>query len=113
MGGSLINYALKKEKLCLEAENNISIQSRINMIVVGLPIEVQDEIDWEAVTSIEKLFIEIKKRENKYEIYKNKNKNNNDTFKKPCYMCEALGWPNRFHPTAEYKNKKLYTTKNR
>ena len=45
LGCSLIDYALKKEKLCLEAENNISIKTRINMIVVGLPIEVQDEID--------------------------------------------------------------------
>ncbi|ESO05475.1 hypothetical protein HELRODRAFT_171106 [Helobdella robusta] len=51
--GSLIDYALAKENLCLEIE-----MSRINMIVMGLPVKIQNQLDREEITTIEKLFKE-------------------------------------------------------
>ena len=37
LSGSLIEYALKKEKLILEVESRMTVISRINLIVMGLP----------------------------------------------------------------------------
>lgn len=131
IGGSLMDYAIVKERLCLEVENTITIQSRINMIVVGLPVEVQDELDREQITTMENLFIQLRKRENTFRKFKNaakniyierkfekpknspeeQKRNTNETWKKPCFMCENLGWPNRYHPTKECRNRALYSTK--
>lgn len=55
LGGSLVDYALAKERLCLEVESESTVLSRINMIAVGLPLAVQDELDREETTTIEKL----------------------------------------------------------
>ncbi|ESO00458.1 hypothetical protein HELRODRAFT_175890 [Helobdella robusta] len=54
--GSLIDYALAKKNLCLEIE-----MSRINMIVMGLPVEIQNQLDREEIATIEKLFKELTK----------------------------------------------------
>ncbi|XP_050530186.1 uncharacterized protein LOC126907531 [Daktulosphaira vitifoliae] len=132
LGGSLVDYALTKERLCLEAEKNATVMSRINLIVVGLSLEIQDELDRETITTMEKLVTELAKlegsvRTKKKEVASSTNssiktenfkgrteeqkKKISETFKKPCYMCESLGWRNRFHPTTECRNKNLYTTK--
>ncbi|ESO04369.1 hypothetical protein HELRODRAFT_172735 [Helobdella robusta] len=183
LGGSLIDYALAKENLCLEIEIEMS---RINMIVMGLPVEIQNQLDREEITTIEKLFkgltkidecvsnikpkydnkflsneipynTDVKKKQlyqhkQKYENvdkeilvpkYKVKAKTNdtlnkqnqryenntlnkenfvrpnfirsekniNTTANKPCFMCEELGWKNRYHPTNECRNKTLYSSK--
>ncbi|ESN94289.1 hypothetical protein HELRODRAFT_164101 [Helobdella robusta] len=50
------DYALAKENLCLEIE-----MSRINMIVMGLPVEIQNQLDREEITTIEKLSKELTK----------------------------------------------------
>lgn len=131
LGGSLVDYVLTKERLCLEAEKNATVLSRINLIVVGLPLEIQDELDRETITTMEKLVTELAKLEGsvrtkkkvasntssniKTENFKGRSeeqkKKISETFKKPCYMCEGLGWRNRFHPTTECRNKNLYATK--
>lgn len=53
IGGSLIDYALAKEKLYLEVETNCTVETMINMIVVGLPLEIQDQLDREEITTLE------------------------------------------------------------
>jgi len=129
-GGSLVDYALTKEKLCLDAESSGTTQSRINMIVVGLPLEVQDELDCEEITSIEKLFVELRKLDDAFSKKKKEVTSKSETTskskdkledkrkkpdkqdeKKPCFMCAALGWPNHYHPTSECRNKNVYSTK--
>ncbi|ESN94174.1 hypothetical protein HELRODRAFT_163960 [Helobdella robusta] len=50
------DYALAKENLCLEIE-----MSRINMIVMGLPVEIQNQLGRVEITTIEKLFKELTK----------------------------------------------------
>lgn len=126
--GSLIDYAVAKERLALEVNPKGLELARLQMIVVGLPSEIQDKIDREEVNTIEKLFNELRKLD---EAYNNQIKKENATNLKkksapvfqqkiqtvsnlnrsPCYMCEALGWPNRYHLTADCRNKEKYVTK--
>ncbi|ESO00169.1 hypothetical protein HELRODRAFT_175993 [Helobdella robusta] len=172
-------------RLCLsEGKPMFEIEmSRINMIVMGLPVEIQNQLDKEEITTIEKLFKELTKidenvsnikpkYDNKFlsneisyntdvktkQLYQHKQryenvdkeisvpkykveakthntlnkqnqrhennalnkenfvrpnfkKNINTTANKPCFMCEELGWKNRYHPTNECRNKTLYSSK--
>lgn len=66
LGGSLVDYALVKEKLCLVCESSATIQSRINTIVVGLPLEIQDELDREEVIEMDKLYTALRKLDDSY-----------------------------------------------
>lgn len=103
-GGSLIEYATKKERLLLEINNKIDIQTLINLIIMGLPEYIMYKIDMETITSVATLFKEIGKHEQAV------NKNNYGKFKKntfdnkfkvdrmsPCKICEKLNKGNRFH----------------
>ena len=51
ISGSFTEYAIKKEQLILEVRRKTSEETRINLIVIGLPIYIQDKIDKEAVQS--------------------------------------------------------------
>lgn len=115
LGGSLIDYALTKEKFCFQMEPNCSELSRINQIVFGLPTEAQDELDREKIITIDKLFAELRKLEDAFTRKKkdkptspklNKNSDKKNEFqRKPCSICSALGFPNRYHLVAECRNK--------
>ncbi|XP_044749675.1 uncharacterized protein LOC123310271 [Coccinella septempunctata] len=61
--GSLLDYALKKEKLLLEVDPEMSIKTRIYSIVVGLPIYVQDRIDKAEINTTENLMSYLRKLE--------------------------------------------------
>lgn len=122
LGGSLVDYALSKEKMCLEIEENCTISSRINMIVVGLPNEVQDRLDKEEIKCIEDIFVELRKLDasfsmakkdntSNFSVNKNLERNKDKDNKKPCHMCDSLGWPNRYHPTHACRNKCLFMEK--
>ncbi|XP_073994519.1 uncharacterized protein [Rhodnius prolixus] len=109
LGGSLVDYALVKEKLCLECESSATIQSRIKMIVVGLPLEIQDELDREEVIEMDKLYTALRKLDDSYSTKRKdilmttrkkvnkqaencderKQNKSNQVDKKPCYICEA------------------------
>ncbi|KAK9512050.1 hypothetical protein O3M35_000562 [Rhynocoris fuscipes] len=116
LGGSLIDYALAKEKLCLEIEPTSTIFTRINMIVVGLPLEIQNELDNKGAR---KKRVEDKSEEKKNDKVKpgysnspRPKQNLSEVISKmPCFMCDSLGWPNRFHPTNVCRNKTLYASK--
>lgn len=127
-----MDYALSKERLCLDAESSSTVLSRINMIVMGLPLAVQDELDREEISSIEKLFVELRRLDDSFSRMKadgtsnqrrsvtmEKPKDKIDTLatnryytpKKPCSICIRLGWSNRYHPERECRNKNLVETK--
>ncbi|ESN92899.1 hypothetical protein HELRODRAFT_165036 [Helobdella robusta] len=68
--------------------------SRISMIVVGLPVEIQNQLDRKEITTIEKLFKELKIDECVFNIrpkYENKFLDNETTVKtkKPKYNMEV------------------------
>lgn len=104
--GSLLEYALKKEKLLLEVRKTIDTGTLIDLIAAGLPNYLSDKIDRETLEQTEDLYNEIGKLEhlvmkNKYEK-KNythsdiKTKKNEE--KKPCQICANEKKGKRFHP---------------
>lgn len=124
MGGSLVDFSVKKERLLLEVEKSISHTSRINAIVISLPLTVQDKLDREEIHTTDELMNTLRK----YETYSYKIKSEmsnstsnsaygNNTSKdkkmyaknfgdrKPCYICEKLGKQNLYHPPEVCRNK--------
>lgn len=62
--GSLMEYAMKKEKLLLDMDNNIGTKTLIMFIAAGLPEFIRDKIDREKCQNSTVLLQEIKKCEN-------------------------------------------------
>lgn len=103
--GSLVDYAVKKERIMLEVRKTIDSGTLIDIIAVGLPNNVLHKIDRESLKETEDLFNEL----NKYEyLTKNKNfkrgKNTNTEYeetanvKEPCKTSKRLNKGTRFHP---------------
>lgn len=115
--GSLLEYALKKEKLLLEVRKTIDTGTLIDLIAAGLPNYLSDKIDRETLQETEDLYNEIGKLEhlvgrNKYEkknyTYSDiKTKKNEE--KKPCQICVNEKKGKRFHPeeTCWFNEKNL------
>lgn len=108
--GSLLEYALKKEKLLLEVRKSIDTGTLIDLIAFGLPNFVADKIDKETLQQTADLYNEIGKLEhlvgkNKYEqIQIKKTYPQSDTKskkieeKKPCQICVNEKKGKRYHP---------------
>lgn len=105
MEGSLVDYAVKKERILLEVRKTIDLGTLIDIIAAGLPNNILHRIDRESLKETEDLFNEL----NKYEyLTKNKNfkrgKNTNTDYeeaanvKEPCKTCKRLNKGTRFHP---------------
>lgn len=123
-GGSLLEYATKKERLLLEINKKIDTQTLINLIVMGLPDYIMYKMERESITSTATLFKEIGKHEQTINKY-NYNRFNRNTFVsklkvdriKPCNICEKLNKGSRFHSeekcwykqTNDYENKRNYS----
>jgi len=111
--GSLLDYALKKERLLLEIRKSIDTGSLIDLIAVGLPNFVSDKINREDLAVTEDLFKEIGKLEhlvNKtfFEKSNTTNYNTKEKFEKQkqCRICEKLKKGNRYHPESSCWFKK-------
>ncbi|XP_045471472.1 uncharacterized protein LOC123678478 [Harmonia axyridis] len=112
--GSLLEYAIKKEKLLLEARNSIDSGTLIDLIATGLPNFVINMIDRGNLKIVEDLYNELGKLE--HLVYKKNFEKKNDkyhsnkenTVKSPCEICKNEDKGIRFHPTAEcwFKKKK-------
>lgn len=63
LAGHLIDYPITKVKLLLEVDPQGLELSWVHAMVVGLPIEVQEEIDRDEVNTVEKLFNVLRKFE--------------------------------------------------
>ena len=112
--GSMLEYALKKEKLLLEINKSMDTSTLINLIAIGLPNYIADKIDREKIKTTTDLFNNIrglehlikkqipKEKFDKYTSYKNSNKDN----KSPCSICKKANKGVRFHPesTCWFKN---------
>ncbi|XP_011689342.1 PREDICTED: uncharacterized protein LOC105450919 [Wasmannia auropunctata] len=106
MNGPLLDYALKKRNLLLDADTDLTESSQINFIVLGLPAQVRSRITKKEIDSIDKLMSTIRQlehlnigKEKNQSAINMKNKNVNDGLvKKPCPHCIERGFPNRYHP---------------
>ena len=109
LSGTLLDYALKKERLILEIERKMTEASRINLIVMGLPVDIQDKLNREEITNTDELMRNLRKLEHRV-IPKNKDSDEkkahrenkfivrNSINKGPCRICASLNFPGRFHP---------------
>lgn len=114
ISGPLLDYALKKRNLLIDADPELTMNSQINFIVLGLPSQVRSRVSKRDLHSVEKLMSCIRQLES---LIKNKNKytpeieNKTQTYQssksdlKPCSYCKDKGFPNRFHPEHLCRNK--------
>ena len=113
ISGSFTEYAIEKERLILEAMRKTSEETRINLIVIGLPIHIQDEIDKEAVQSTNDLIRLLGQYEDQTKGRKTL-ESNARLYRKPqpppnkqlCVICEAQTFPGQFHPIQVCRNRK-------
>lgn len=106
MEGSLVDYAVKKERLMLEVRKTIDLGTLIDIIAVGLPNYILHRIERESLKETEDLFNELNKyeyltRNNNFKIGKNTVKSNYEetvNVKEPCKTCKKLNKGTRFHP---------------
>lgn len=113
LGGSFVDYAIKKERFLLDADREMHEKFRIYQIVYGLPIETQNRLDRQKIKKVDDLFIELKKLTVPFkkkigdELVSDKKsfESKKDGGKKPCTICEKLGFKGRFHPVQFCRNK--------
>lgn len=102
--GSLLDYAIRKEKLLLDMRNTIDSGTLVDLIAAGLPEFVLNKIDREVVKDTVDLFNEINKCEhmvNRRREYIEKRRFGNQKYvknKEPCKNCEKLKKGTRYHP---------------
>ncbi|XP_026743376.1 uncharacterized protein LOC113505069 [Trichoplusia ni] len=103
--GSLLEYALKKQRLLLEYNSEIDNRTLTDLIVAGLPAYIRSKLDRQEMMNPTLLF-------NVLRMHENQNKNFQKTFterksstkpelefkrKTPCQICNKMGKKNRFH----------------
>lgn len=98
LNGSLVDYALKKERLLLETNKNIDKISIINLIAAGLPEFVREKIDRENLKDQQNLFNELRRYEKLSKKRITKPDRMKPIEKKPCKICEKKGKTDRYHP---------------
>jgi hypothetical protein len=112
ISGSFVEYAIKKERLILEVRRKTPEEIRINLIVIGLPIYIQDKIDKEAVRSTNDLIEllgqyedQIKRKQIQERNVRFERKSDPPHKEQPCVICEALNSPGQFHPIELCRNR--------
>lgn len=109
--GTLLEYALKKERLLLEVNKLMDTQTLIDLIATGLPSFIVDKIDRNILKETEDLFNSIRSLEH---MVKKKTDKKTGTYyvnkgreKTPCKICEKENKGNRYHPEdlCWFKNK--------
>lgn len=114
--GSLLDYALKKEKLLLEINKLMDKQTLIDLIATGLPNFIVDKIDRNSLKETEELFNNIRGLEylvNKRNLEKKlgsfESKVREKNVVSPCKICEKENKGNRYHPESLcwFRNKNI------
>lgn len=109
--GSLLEYALKKERLLLEINKSIDKLTLIDLIATGLPNFIADKIDRNSLKETEDIFNNLRRLEhmvNKKTFDKKigiseskiKEKNVRPLFS-PCKICEKENKGIRYHPESQ------------
>lgn len=98
--GSLMDYAIKKERLLLEINEKEYEDTLIDRIGAGLPDFIREKINRDELKSTRDLINELQKYEGKIEKkkYSNQNYKPRNEEKKPCKTCETMGKGIRYHP---------------
>ncbi|XP_022826022.1 uncharacterized protein LOC111356020 [Spodoptera litura] len=114
--GSLLEYAVKKERLLLEVNKSIDSSILIDLIATGLPNFITDKIERDNLKDTKDLFNNIRSLEHlvnkknigdkKIKVFESKIRVK-DSSVKPCRICEQENKGNRYHPESAcwFKNK--------
>jgi len=105
LGGSFLEFALKKRGLLLDVDRDLTINSQINLIVTALPSEIRSRLVASQLKTVDALMSALSKIEpmtSKHSGYPKDKQHNTD---KPCSYCESLGFKNRLHPVEKCRNK--------
>ncbi len=117
MGGSLVDYVVRKERLLLDLDYEIPDQVKLDLIVLGLPVHIQDSMNRSAVSSLKLLIAKLKKFEvfstasgrkavGKSEGLEELKKGSTPNYsfikkpsveKKPCQICQKAGKGTKYH----------------
>lgn len=125
IGGSLVDYAINKEKLLIESNRGYSRSVMLDLIVYGLPSHIIKSLNKNNITNMQLLKDKLKKYEgddkfnsnkikssvrssspNSFRRFDNKNNVNNNVNAgkknfskvKECSFCAKKGNPGRLHP---------------
>lgn len=104
--GSLLDYAMRKEKLLLDMRRTIDTGTLVDLVAAGLPEFILNKIDREGLKDTVDLFNEVSKYEhmvNKKVFwakrrYENQRIDDKNEEKAPCKICEKLNKGTRYHP---------------
>ncbi len=117
--GSYADYAIRKLKLIVDADPELTEKSRVLQIVIGLPAHIREKINRKRVDTFCKLVTELNQFESvKPFVSDSSSKPRPETSRtfvtsryKPCSICEGLGRPNMYHPERLcYNNKSKNNT---
>lgn len=71
LSGSYIDYAVRKEKMLLDLDRSLSDLFILDLIVVGLPVHIQNSLNRNQVTDVKTLHNKLKKFEAEDKIFDN------------------------------------------
>ena len=129
MAGSPSEFAMKKEALLLDVERDMSMTSRIHHIIASLPRNIAEKIDRDGIKTTDQLINELRrfetpgaskgkgqaepvsateKKTNKSEQTEDRREKKLPNRNEPCYKCEAIGRPGKYHPARFCRNADLY-----
>ncbi|KAK2576959.1 hypothetical protein KPH14_000877 [Odynerus spinipes] len=102
--GSLVQYAIKKERLLLEINKGMDTDTIIDRIAFGLPDFIREKIDRDEIKDTKDLINELQGLQgiaDKMKIFKKEGKpeyKGRYEERKPCKTCEDTGKGVRYHP---------------
>lgn len=105
--GSLLDYALKKERLLMEARKTTDQGMLIDIIAAGLPDYIVDKINRDELLDTKDLFSDLGKLEHVVENKcRKKEKQTTDAKskeekKRPCSICKSIKNRTLFHPESD------------
>ncbi|KAK9869178.1 hypothetical protein WA026_002927 [Henosepilachna vigintioctopunctata] len=112
ISGPMLDYALKKRNLLIDADPELTLNSQINFIVLGLPAQIRSRLSKRDLNSIDILMSHVRQLEG---LINNKNTSaiehkrqlqfSNRSVSEPCPHCEKIGFPNRFHSEHLCRNR--------
>ena len=119
ISGSFTKYAIKQDRLILEVRRKTSDETRINVIVIRLPIHIQDKVYKEAVQSTGDLiglllqYKDHRKGRKSQESNARLNRMPEPPRKDlPCVLCEALNFPGQCYPIQVCRNRNRNAQRN-
>lgn len=127
LGGSILDYALKKRNLLIDVDPDLSVRSQINLIVIDLPNYIKTRLERKDLTKVDDLMSKLRQIDpsrnkaalnsvkNPDEVQRKSNKifNENLNEQKTCGYCDKMGFPGRRHSEEVCRAKIAHQSKNK